>query len=87
MYSEKPWSYGLSPIPARNVLSRPVRPIVKMKARARGMPAKFEATPENVMSPERNGPGRPPAMTAYAITKPKIPPARAVMKLISMLVM
>ena len=41
-----------------------MRPIVKMKASASGTPAKFEATPENVMSPPRRPLGRPPGMTA-----------------------
>ena len=43
---------------------KPVRPIVKMNARARGTPAKLEATPEKVMTTVRSGPGRPPEMTA-----------------------
>ena len=39
-------------------------PRVKMKARARGTPAKFEATPENVIRASRRALGRPPRMTA-----------------------
>ena len=33
-----------------SIVTRPGRPSVKVKARARGTPAKFEATPENVIS-------------------------------------
>ena len=42
----------------------PSRPRVKVNARASGTPAKFEATPEKVMVPDRRTPGRPPEMTA-----------------------
>ena len=45
-------------------VTNPVRPIVKMKARASGTPAKFDATPEKVMIPVRMGIGSPPAITA-----------------------
>ena len=57
-----------------------------MKARASGTPAKFEATPENVISAVRRNFGSPPRMTAYASRKPKSPPTTAVTRLISMLV-
>ena len=36
----------------------PDAPSVKVKASASGTPAKFEATPENVMSAERRKPGQ-----------------------------
>ena len=35
-----------------------------MKARASGTPAKFEATPENVINAVRRNRGSPPRMTA-----------------------
>ena len=66
-------------------MTSPVRPIVKTNASASGMPAKFDATPENVMSGPRSRRG-PPEMTAYAMRNPKMPPANAVTRLISMLV-
>jgi len=56
-----------------------------MKARASGTPAKFEATPENVMTADRIQLGRPPMITAQASRKPKKPPRIAVTALISML--
>ncbi len=56
-----------------------------MNARASGTPAKFEATPENVISAVRRNRGRPPRMTAAASRNPKIPPPIAVTRLISML--
>ena len=42
----------------------PDAPSVNVKARANGMPAKLEATPEKVMSADRRNEGRPPAITA-----------------------
>ena len=80
-----PLSYGLIPRPSRSVVRSPTRPIVKMNARASGTPAKLDATPEKVISPPRKRRG-PPEITAYAIRNPKMPPARAVTRLISMLV-
>jgi len=56
-----------------------------MKASARGTPAKFEATPENVIRAVRSTRGRPPRITADASRNPKNPPAIAVTRLISML--
>ena len=38
----------------------PVRPRVATNANASGTPAKFDATPENVISMERSGLGSPP---------------------------
>ena len=55
-----------------------------MNARARGTPAKFEATPQNVISAVRRNLGSPPRMTAYASRNPKSPPTTAVTRLISM---
>jgi hypothetical protein len=49
------------------------------------MPAKFEATPESLISGPPSRP-RQPEITEYAIRNPKIPPASAATKLISMLV-
>jgi hypothetical protein len=56
-----------------------------MNASASGMPAKFDATPENVMSAPRSTRGSPPRITDAARRKPKTPPAMAVTRLISML--
>ena len=53
-------------------MTNPERPSVNTKARASGMPAKFEATPEKVMSAPRIRRGRPPEITAYASRNPKI---------------
>ena len=44
-------------------VTKPSWPRVKMKARASGTPAKFEATPENVMRAVRRKRGRPPRIT------------------------
>jgi hypothetical protein len=41
-----------------------VRPSVARKAKASGMPAKLEATPENVITKERIQSGRPPSVMA-----------------------
>ena len=49
------------------------------------MPAKFEATPEKVISALRKIRGSRPRMTAAASRKPKIPPTIAVTRLTSML--
>jgi len=69
----------------RKVVTRPSWPRVKMNARASGTPAKLEATPEKVMTAVRRNFGRPPRITAYASSSPKMPPAIAVTALISML--
>ena len=66
-------------------VTKPSWPSVKVKARASGMPAKFEATPEKVISELRRNRGSPPRMTAPARAKPNRPPAIAVTRLISML--
>jgi hypothetical protein len=49
------------------------------------MPAKFAATPENVVRIVRTTLGVPSRMAAYAIRKPAAPPANAVTRLTSML--
>ncbi len=48
----------------RRMVKKPTRPSVAMKAKASGTPAKFEATPENVINVGRNHPGSPPRNTA-----------------------
>jgi hypothetical protein len=58
---------------------------VATNANASGTPAKFDATPENVISMERSGLGSPPIVTAYASKKPKMPPPMAVTALMRML--
>ena len=65
----------------------PSGPIVAMNAKASGMPPKFAATPENVVSVERIQRGDPSRIAAYATKSPTIPPSRAVVRLISMLVL
>ncbi len=59
------WSppYRSIPKPLRNVVRKPSVPRVKMKARASGTPAKFEATPENVIRAVRRKRGSPPRIT------------------------
>jgi hypothetical protein len=60
----------------------PTRPKVKINAAARGTPAKFEATPENVVTVDRNGRGRLPFDTAHAMRNPNTPPRIADVRLI-----
>ena len=57
-----------------------------MKAKASGTPAKFDATPQNVIRLERMKGGSPPRMAAYASTNPKIPPPNEVIRLILILI-
>jgi hypothetical protein len=57
-----------------------------MKANAKGMPAKFEATPLKVIKLERINRGSPPRMEEYAKMKPKMPPPNAVTTLILILI-
>src|SRR3989304_2270312 len=54
--------------------TRPVRPSVARKAKASGTPAKFDATPEKVMSVGRTQAGRPPEIAAYARKNPNRAP-------------
>ena len=54
-----------------------------MKANASGMPAKLAATPEKVVRTVRTTRGVPSRMAAYAIRKPRMPPASAVTRLTS----
>ena len=61
---------------------RPRRPSVAMKAKDSGTPAKFEATPEKVITALRSAFGRPPWITAAASRKPMRQPSSAVMALI-----
>ena len=65
-------------------VTMPTRPMVAMKAKARGTPAKLEATPEKVSRPERSALGRPPRVTEKASSSPNRPPATAVTALTSM---
>jgi hypothetical protein len=67
------------------VVARPALPSVNTNASASGIPAKFEATPENVMSAARRNRGNPPRITEDARRNPKIPPPIAVIALILML--
>lgn len=65
----------------------PTFPTVAMNANASGMPPKFAATPENVVRTERIQRGVPSRIAAYAIANPSRPPAIAVTRLTSMLVL
>ena len=65
----------------------PSGPSVAMNANASGMPPKFAATPENVVSAERTQRGVPSRIAAYAMKRPTTPPSSAVTRLISMLVL
>ena len=49
---------------SRSTVTSPVGPSVARKAKASGTPAKFEATPEKVVSIGRSQRGRPPITTA-----------------------
>src|SRR5438876_1090129 len=51
-------------------VTSPVRPSVARKAKASGTPAKFEATPQNVIKVGRTHRCRPPIIPAYAKKKP-----------------
>ena len=68
------------------VVTRPVRPNVAMNAKASGKPAKFEATPLNVMRTGRSHPGNPPSTTAQAKAKPNAAPKMAEAALTSRLI-
>ena len=57
-----------------------------IKANARGIPAKFEATPLKVIRLVRMKGGSPPRMAEYARKNPKIPPPRDVIRLILILI-
>ena len=48
-----------------------------MKAKAKGTPAKFEATPEKVDMNERRDFGSPPMVMPYAMKNPRRPPRAA----------
>ena len=67
-------------------MTRPVRPSVAMNAKASGRPAKFEATPLNVMSTGRSHRGKPPSTTAQARAKPSAAPRTAEAALTSRLI-
>ena len=56
-----------------------------MKANASGMPPKFAATPENVVSVLRIHLGVPSRIAAYAMKSPATPPIAAVIRLSLML--
>ena len=64
-----------------STVTRPSRPRVARKAKASGTPAKFEATPEKVITGPRSQRGRPPRVTAQATAKPMTQPRKAEAKL------
>jgi len=53
-----------------STVTRPSRPSVARNAKASGMPAKFDATPENVSVAERIQLGSPPRTIAMAMATP-----------------
>ncbi len=59
------------------IVTSPSRPSVARKAKASGTPAKFEATPEKVVSGPRIQPGSPPIVIAQAMKKPIRQPSSA----------
>ena len=65
----------------------PSGPSVAMNAKASGIPPKFAATPEKVVSAERIQRGVPSRIAAYAMKRPATPPITDVMRLTSMLVL
>src|SRR5215468_6628269 len=67
-------------------VSVPVGLSSAIKANASGTPAKFDATPQNVIKLERIKRGNPPRIAEYASRKPKIPPPTEVTRLIWMLI-
>ena len=56
-------------------VTRPSGPSVARKAKASGTPAKFDATPEKVISGDRTPLGTPPRIIAAAIRKPTRQPS------------
>ena len=56
-----------------------------MNANASGIPPKFAATPENVVSALRIHLGVPSRIAAYAMKRPAMPPIAAVIRLSLML--
>ena len=63
-----------------------MRPKVDKKAKASGIPAKLEATPENVIRVGRIHCGKPPLMAASASSRPISVPAKADAALTSTLI-
>src|ERR1700761_4982776 len=83
----KPVEYRLKPrYFFSSTVTSPTRPNVQMKANASGTPAKFDATPENVIKVGRIHPGNLPCTAAHAssepITAPPIEEAALTLKLI-----
>ena len=64
-----------------STVTSPSRPRVARKAKASGTPAKFEATPEKVITGPRSQRGRSPRVTAQATAKPMTQPRKAEAKL------
>src|SRR5438105_3387511 len=77
------FGYSAMPIEASAFVMTPSLPMVEIKAKTSGMPAKLEATPANESTPERIQSGNPPTVIAHASKKPSVPPHTAVIKLIS----
>ena len=73
-------------VSSRNAVTSPVGPMVAMKAKASGTPAKFEATPLKVVSVGRRKRGTRPITTAWARKKPAMAPSSAEARLTLMLI-
>src|SRR5581483_2362489 len=65
-----------------HVVTTPSGPSVAIHAKASGMPPKFAATPENVVSTDRIQRGVPSRIAAYATKSPRTQPSAAVTRLI-----
>ena len=68
-----------------NCVTTPIVPSVAMNAKASGMPAKFAATPENVVRPRADEPRRALADRGVGDQQPEQAPRPAVTRLTSML--
>src|SRR5258707_231258 len=60
-----------------STVTSPTRPNVQMNANASGTPAKFDATPENVIRVGRIQPGSLPCTAAHASSEPSSAPPKA----------
>ena len=86
VYNVNPWKYGLYPIALNQVISIPAGLRSAMNAKARGTPAKLDATPQKVSRLTRTNLGKPPRIAEYASRKPNKAPPSAVIRLILMLI-
>ena len=73
-------------MPSRSVVRSPSRPMREDEGQGERDAGEVGGDAREGHQPARGSVGGPPEMTAYAIRNPKMPPARAVTRLISMLV-